>query len=99
MTPTRQNKVRALLRKTNEGLTAHQISESTGLHVANVRTALRAMPDVYVDRWRAGKRGSFEKVWIAVSVPEHCPHPHDKKLKGGMGRKPKTLWQPIEAHA
>ena len=23
----------------------------------------------------AGKRGQFEKVWVAVHVPENCPHP------------------------
>lgn len=94
MTPVRQQRVRSLLRQYPEGLTPLKIAEITGMHPANVRTALRAMPDVYVDRWIPGKRGQFEKVWCAVYVPENCPHPRDKVFKGGRGR-PKTIWQPV----
>lgn len=57
MTPIRQRRIRTLLRSRPDGLTPGEIAEVTGLHVANVRTALRAMPDVYVDRWRLGKQG------------------------------------------
>ena len=50
------------------------------------------MPDVYVDRWRAGKRGQFEKVWMAVHVPEDCPHPRDRIKWGASYKKPRTNW-------
>lgn len=93
MKPVRQQKIRSLLRENPDGLTPLKLSEMTGLHVSNVRTALRSMPDVYVDRWIKGKRGQYEKVWVAVYVPPHCPHPKDKEFKGGRGR-PKTFWQP-----
>lgn len=94
MKPVRQQRVRALLHQHPLGLTPLKIAEITGMHPANVRTALRAMPDVYVDRWIKGKRGQYEKVWCAVYVPENCPHPRDKKFKGGRG-KPSTKWQPV----
>lgn len=96
MTPVRQKRIRTLLRSKPKGLTPNEISEVTGLHVANVRTALRAMPDVYVDRWRIGKRGQFEKVWAAVYVPDDCPHPKDRLKWGAFYKKPKTQWVVIE---
>ena len=92
MKPVRQKKVRALLRLNPNGMTPLEISSITGMHIANVRTALRAMPDVYVDRWRAGRRGQFEKVWVAVQVPEDCPHPRDRVKWGVHTKKPKTQW-------
>lgn len=95
MKPVRQERVRKLLRDNPVGMTPLEIAEETGMHPANVRTALRAMPDCYVDRWRPGKRGQFEKVWVAVPVPEDCPHPRDKVFKGGRGLPPKTVWQPV----
>ena len=96
MTPVRQKRIRTLLRSKPNWLTPNEISEVTGLHVANVRTALRAMPDVYVDRWRIGKRGQFEKVWAAVYVPDDCPHPKDRLKWGAFYKKPKTQWVVIE---
>lgn len=94
MKPVRQQRVRALLKLHPQGLSAHEIAELTNVHISNVRTALRAMPDVFVDRWRPAKRGQYEKVWCAAYVPPDCPHPKDKVFKGGMG-KPKTKWQPM----
>jgi hypothetical protein len=42
----RQQKIRALLRQYPQGLTAYEMADITGMHVANVRTSVRAMPDV-----------------------------------------------------
>ena len=95
MKPVRQQRVREMLRKHPHGLSPLKIAELTGMHPANVRTALRAMPDVYVDRWAPAKRGQYEKIYVAVQVPEDCPHPKDKQFKGGMGLPPKTKWQPV----
>ena len=92
MTPIRQNRIRTLLRARPNGMTTNELAEITGLHVANIRTALRAMPDTYVDRWRVGGRGQFEKVWCAVHVPEDCPHPKDRLKWGAYYKKPKTQW-------
>ena len=92
MTPVRQKKIRGLLRENPVGMTPIEIAEELGMHPANVRTALRAMPDVYVDRWRHGKRGQYEKVWVAVHVPEDCPHPKDRAKWGVHTKKPKTQW-------
>jgi hypothetical protein len=92
MTPVRQKKIRTILRTRPNGMTPNEISEATGLHVANVRTAVKAMPDVYIDRWRMGRRGQYEKVLMAVQVPEDCPHPKDRVKWGVNFRKPKTKW-------
>lgn len=95
MFPVRQRKVRELLRQNPAGLSPLKIAEITGIHPANVRTALRSMPDVYVDRWAPAKRGQYEKIYVAVHVPEDCPHPKDREFKGGKGL-PKTKWQRVE---
>lgn len=92
MTPVRQKRIRTLLRSKPSGMTPSEIADATGLHVANVRTSLRGMPDVYVDRWRLGKQGQFTKVWVAVHVPEDCPHPKDRLKWGVFYKKPKTQW-------
>jgi hypothetical protein len=92
MTPIRQKKIRTLLRANPNGLTPHEIAEEIGSHVANVRTSLKAMPDVYVDRWKMGQRGQLQKVWIAVPVPDDCPHPKDRTKWGAYHQKPKTQW-------
>lgn len=92
MTPVRQKKIRTLLRTRPHGMTPIEIAELLDLHPANVRVSLKAMPDVYVDRWRLGKRGQYEKVWVAVSVPDDCPHPKDRLKWGTHHKKPKTQW-------
>ena len=92
MTPVRQKKIRTLLRTRPGGVTSIEIAEEIGVHVANVRKSLKAMPDVYVDRWRLGKHGQFTKVWVAVPVPEDCPHPKDRLKWGAFYKKPKTQW-------
>jgi hypothetical protein len=92
MKPVRQKKIRTLLRTRPDGMTPSEIADATGVHVANVRTALRGMPDAYVDRWRLGKKGQYTKVWVAVHVPEDCPHPKDRLKWGVYYKKPKTQW-------
>jgi len=88
MKPTRQQAIRECLRKHAQGLTRHELSEMLGIHIANVKTAIRGMPDVYVDRWSHGKRNAFQKVYCAVYVPEDCPHPKDRVYP-----IPKTEWR------
>jgi hypothetical protein len=92
MTPVRQRRIRALLRSKPSGMTTHEMAETTGMHASNIRTSLKAMPDVYVDRWRIGKRGHLEQVWVAVPVPDDCPHPNDRTKWGAHYKKPKTQW-------
>lgn len=92
MTPIRQKRIRTVLRAHPSGMTTKEIVAVTGMHPANIRTALRSMPDTYVDRWRIGNRGQFEKVWCAVPVPEDCPHPKDRTKWGVFYKKPKTQW-------
>jgi hypothetical protein len=96
MTPIRQKMIRALLRSRPQGMSPKEIAQEVSVHVSNVRASLRAMPDVYIDRWRAAKRGQFEMVWVAVKVPENCPHPRDRVKWGINTYKPKTQWVTTE---
>ena len=92
MTPVRQKRIRTILRTKPHGLSSQELAEMLGLHPSNIRTSLKAMPDAYVDRWRMGSRGQYEKVWVVVNVPDDCPHPKDRIKWGGNLKKPKTQW-------
>lgn len=94
MKPTRQQAIRECLRQNHYGLTRQQLSDKLGIHIANVKTAILGMPDVYVDRWSMGKRGSYQKVYCAVDVPEDCPHPKDRVYPIP---KPVTVWRQLQA--
>jgi len=96
MTPVRQKRIRTFLRSRPEGATSIEIAQHIAAHPSNVRMSLKTMPDVYVDRWRMGKRGQFEKVWVAVPVPEDCPHPRERTKWGVFYKKPKTQWVIVE---
>ena len=95
MRPTRQQRIRDCLRSHEDGLTRQELSDALGIHIANVKTAIKGMPDVYVDRWTRGRRNALQKVYCAVKVPEDCPHPKDQVFRGGCGR-PKTVWVTIQ---
>jgi len=95
MSPIRQKRIRELLRAKPSGMTPLEIAELLTMHPANVRTALRAMPDTYVDRWRLARRGQYEKVWCAVHVPADCPHPKDRAKWGTYTKPIKTQWVTI----
>ena len=96
MSPIRQQAIRDALRQHADGLTANQLGTLVPFNAADIRRCLLAMPDVFVDRWVKGKRGQFEKVWCAVHVPANCPHPKDRPFQYVA---PRTVWQPIGAHA
>lgn len=99
MTPVRQKRIRTLLRARPHGMTAQELGTELSLLAVNVRKSLRTMPDVYVDRWRKGGRGQYERVWVAVPVPDDCPHPKDR-VKWGMNPvKPKTQWVIVQPGA
>ena len=67
--------VRELLTAHPFGLTRAEICEALGVSPDAIRKVLKAMPDVYIDRWTAPKRGQYQAVWCKASVPEHCPRP------------------------
>lgn len=94
MKNTRQQAIRKLLLENSDGLTRQQISEALGFGLANTRTALLAMPDVFVDRWIMGSRKQYQKVYCAVYVPKDCPHPKDRVYPIP---KPATVWRQLQA--
>jgi len=96
MIPKVQRAVRKALHQHPDGLTAYELAKLIPVHRSNIRRALRAMPDTYVDRWARGARNSYEKVWCIVYVPPDCPHPLEVKFHSGP---PKTRWVSAGAHA
>lgn len=93
MRPTRQKAIRECLKKHPEGLTRQELAELLNIHVSNVRTAIMAMPDVYVDRWIIGYLGGYKKVYCVVDVPEDCPHPKGRVY---ANTKPVTTWTQLQ---
>ena len=75
MSKSKHPEIRALLRANDDGMTVAQISAGLDIKQDNVRQALEAMPDVYIDRYLEPVRGQYPAVWCAWVPPPHCPHP------------------------
>jgi len=67
--------VRKVLRESEDGLTAKQITEAVGVDKDPLSRILQTMPDAYIDRWTGPDRGQYSAVWCVVVPPENCPHP------------------------
>lgn len=73
-------KIRVLLTKEEDGLTANYIAEELNANSKSIARALERMPDAYIDRWtEAGYRSPHQAVWCVVAVPPNCPKPTRKK--------------------
>lgn len=75
--------IRNVLKNNPDGLTTKQIHSSTNIGKESIRVALKAMPDVYIDRWLGAKQGAREEavwIWCPLEVPEDCPKP-ERKIK------------------
>ena len=75
MSLSRHPNIRALLRASEDGMTAAQIGEAMGVDQGGVYHALVRMPDAYIDRYLLPVRGQYAAVWCVVVPPENCPHP------------------------
>jgi hypothetical protein len=73
--------VRKVLRESEDGLTAKQITEAVGVDKDPLSRILQTMPDAYIDRWSGPTRGQFSAVWCVVVPPENCPHPVNFEVK------------------
>ena len=68
--------VRATLKQFEDGLSAKDIAEKTGIDQDALYRVLRKMPDAYIDRWVYLRRiGRSTAIWRVVDVPENCPKP------------------------
>ena len=67
--------VRRVLRESEDGLTAKQITDAVGVDKDPLSRILQTMPDAYIDRWSGPVRGQYSAVWCVVIPPENCPHP------------------------
>jgi DNA-binding transcriptional regulator GbsR (MarR family) len=75
MRKSRHADIRAALLKAEDGLTRKELCEQTGIADYSIRAAVKAMPDVYIDRWLNKGSGAPRPVYMAVEVPENCPRP------------------------
>ena len=74
--------VRALLRQFEDGLSAKEIAERTGIDQDTLYRVLKKMPDVYIDRWiHLYDSGHPTAIWCSVDVPKNCPKPSKRKIK------------------
>jgi hypothetical protein len=67
--------VRVALRGIPDGMTLEELADLLNRPKTNVRKVLKAMPDVYIDRWEVAPRGQYKAVWCAVTPPTDCPRP------------------------
>ena len=68
--------VRAMLKKSEDGLSPKELSEITGISRDHLYKVLDAMPDAYIDRWTFPHgSGHPTAIWCVVDVPENCPKP------------------------
>lgn len=73
-----QQNVRKILREHGDGMTIAQLHEILGTRTDNIRTALKAMVDAYIDRW-VFSYNKYAAVWCVVMPPEDCPKPEGKR--------------------
>lgn len=73
--------IRAILREHTDGLTIKQLVELIPATQGPTRTALKNMPDAYIDRWvkADAQKSKYEAVWAVVVPPEDCPRPTTKR--------------------
>jgi hypothetical protein len=73
--------IRRVLRENPDGLTTKELFDLIVPHIDRtvLGTALRNMPDTYVDRWQYIKGSPPSAVWIAVVPPEDAPKPDKRK--------------------
>ena len=71
MSKSKHDLVRRVLRDSEDGLTAKQITEAVGVGKDPLSRILRTMPDAYIDRWSGPTRGQYSAVWCVVVPPEN----------------------------
>ena len=80
MSKSKHDLVRKVLRESEDGLTAKQITEAVGVDKDPLSRILQTMPDAYIDRWSGPTRGQYSAVWCVVVPPENCPRPTREEL-------------------
>ncbi len=72
-----QDELRSLLREEfTDGASTRDLAERIGKDRSNVRSALHAMADVYIDRWEPTEVHAYWRpIYCAAQIPEDCPRP------------------------
>jgi hypothetical protein len=56
-------------------MTAAGAAKALGIRKDVATTALRNMPDVYIDNWQEADSGPWAAVYRVIVVPKDAPHP------------------------
>ena len=72
-----QTQLRDLLRgDLADGASPYHLAKLLGADPCNVKAALKAMPDMYIDRWEwVAEASAYRPVFCAAEIPEDCPKP------------------------
>ncbi len=82
MSKSKHPDIRALLREHADGMTVDELALILRVEKSNaIRTALKQMPDAYIDRWTRPGLGMYTAVWCVVVPPEDCPRPSKVKSR------------------
>lgn len=79
MQKSNHEQIRALLRRSEDGLTVTKMGNRLGRRSDSLRESLASMPDAYIDRWEKGSKGTWAAVWMVVVPPPNCPKPEASK--------------------
>lgn len=76
MRKSRHIEVRKILIDNPDGMTATELSDLMEINLNVTIRAMKAMPDVYIDRWikKLGAK-TYSAVWCRGDIPENCPKP------------------------
>lgn len=86
-----QKRIREVLRSDTyhaDGLTTQSLAILADAHIKSVGTALKRMPDAYIDRWQPARGesgvGHPAAVWKVVIPPPNARPPLKKRLPTRM---------------
>lgn len=68
-------RIREYLRTNEDGATVAEIALMLEVGHQVARHAVRAMPDVYIDRWEDNGLNTWQAVYCLADIPEDKPQP------------------------
>ena len=72
---SRHQTIRNLLLASEDGLTVDEMADYFECNPDTLYNTLPAVWGVYIDRWKASKRGQYTAVYMCAEIPPNAPHP------------------------
>ena len=76
-----QHKIREYLKEFSGGMTTHTMAEDLGILHGSLITAIKRMPDAYIDDWvwqKCGVHMDWVALWKVAKIPKSVPKPTHK---------------------